>query len=652
MKKEKAVAGTRKLSPALLVPKASQPIVQIRKTLLVAGPELSRLSELKKVEEKLRESKDLLQSVFDTSSNFILVLKSIRNAHQEIEDFEYILTNASARGFFKQELAGMRALQRFPHLADTGIFALFIRVVETGLPQDTEVFYNYDGLNHWFRLSATRLHDGIMVSMEDITQRKLSELELQKQAGLLKSIIDSAFGGMALLEAIRDEAGQIIDFRYEFANPVKAAHLALPLAELLGTTLQSLFPAVKQSGMWERLVQVVETGETIRNLEEWHLGGKTRLIDQQYVKVGDAVLAWDKDVTPVKKAEQAAREKAEQFRSLVENTPDVITRWDRTLQLIYANPVFELKTGMSPAATMGKTALEAGMPVEVAGPWMEKLRLVFQTGVAQEHFYRYPQPGRTGYYYSRLVPEFGPGGRVQSVLSIARDITDIKLLEEESLRLKLNQQKELLLAILEAQENERKRIAEGLHNGLGQLLYATKLNLDQIRPANTAGLGEIHARVNRLLVEAIDQTRRISHELIPSTLEDLGLEAAIRDICCKFSHAGMDFQCWVFNMSHPQEKHLQLAIYRIAQELANNIAKHAGATQASITLREEEDFIILQGEDNGKGFNPGQVESNGLGLKSIRDRVKLLNGSMEVDSGPDRGTLISIYLPLSLMGAS
>jgi signal transduction histidine kinase len=235
------------------------------------------------------------------------------------------------------------------------------------------------------------------------------------------------------------------------------------------------------------------------------------------------------------------------------------------------------------------------------------------------------------------------------VLAIDRDLTDFKLLEEESLKLKLNQQKELLLAILEAQENERKRIAEGLHNGLGQLLYAAKLNLDHVK-AHDPGDLPARQKVDQLLVEAIDQTRRISHELMPITLGDLGLEAAIRDICSKFHHQSLDFKCWVFNLSYPLEKYLQLAIYRIAQELANNIVKHAGATQASLTLREEADFIIIQGEDNGKGFDPRQVKSDGLGLKTIRDRVQLLNGTMEIDSSPDQGTLISIYLPLSIAG--
>jgi PAS domain S-box-containing protein len=633
------------------IPKGNPMVNQVRHSPNIEGPEREEITELKKAEEALIESKALLQSVFDTSSNFISVLKSLRNSRNEIEDFTFILTNAAARDFFQQELVGKKMLGVFPHLRNTGIFDWYKKVVETGIPLETEVYYNYEGLNYWFGLSATRLNDGFMLSMKDISHNKLSKLQVQRQAELLKTIIDTAFGGMALLKAMRDETGQIVDFRYEFANPVKAAHLALPLEELIGTTLQTLFPAVKQSGMWERLLQVMETGHTIRNLEEWHLAGKTILIDQQYVKVADGVLAWDKDVTPEIRAEKAAREMAEQFRSLVENTPDAITRWNQALQLTYANPVFSVKTGLPLEAMMGKTALEAGLLADVAQPWMDKIRLVFQTGQAQEHVYPFPQPAGTGFYYSRLVPEYAPDGTVTSVLAIARDITDFKLLEEESMRLKLNQQKELLLAILEAQENERKRIAEGLHNGLAQVLYAAKLNLDQIRPEDmgqTPDQQNARRKVDQLLVEAIDQTRRISHELMPITLEDLGLEAAIRDICGKLTYQNLDFKCWVFNMHHPMEKHLQVAIYRMAQELANNIVKHAGATQASIVVREEADFIILQGEDNGKGFDTGQDKTNGQGLKSIRDRVKLLNGTMEMESRAGVGSLISIYLPLSI----
>jgi PAS domain S-box-containing protein len=211
------------------------------------------------------------------------------------------------------------------------------------------------------------------------------------------------------------------------------------------------------------------------------------------------------------------------------------------------------------------------------------------------------------------------------------------------------QEEGLMLAIQEAQEAERKRISEGLHNGVAQLLYAAKLKLDQISwDMETARLAEYKKQVDHFLLEAISETRRISHELMPGILGEMGLEAAIEDIGCNLSDARLDLQCRVYPLDHPMEKHLQLAIYRIVQELANNIVKHAGATKASIQLRQQKGYLVLLAEDNGVGFEPKADHPQGIGLKAIRDRVSLLQGTMEIDSRPNTGTLISIYLPLSL----
>ena len=211
------------------------------------------------------------------------------------------------------------------------------------------------------------------------------------------------------------------------------------------------------------------------------------------------------------------------------------------------------------------------------------------------------------------------------------------------------QEEVLMLAIQEAQEAERKRISEGLHNGVAQLLYAAKLKLDQISwDKDPARLAEYKKQVDHFLVEAISETRRISHELMPGILGEMGLEAALEDIGRNFSDARLDLQCQVYPLDQPLEKHLQLAIYRIVQELANNIVKHAGATKASIQLRQQQGYLALLAEDNGVGFDPRAEHPQGIGLKTIRDRVSLLQGTMEIDSRPDKGTLISIYLPLSL----
>src|SRR5262249_463382 len=124
------------------------------------------------------------------------------------------------------------------------------------------------------------------------------------------------------------------------------------------------------------------------------------------------------------------------YISLVENTPDVITRWNRYLKLVYANTVFADKTGSALKDLYGKTNLEMGQPDDIAIPYMDSLTKVFETGEAVEHFNSFPTPGGKVFYYSRIVPEKNENGEVETVLAIARDITEIRKNEEEIFRLK------------------------------------------------------------------------------------------------------------------------------------------------------------------------------------------------------------------------
>jgi PAS domain S-box-containing protein len=120
------------------------------------------------------------------------------------------------------------------------------------------------------------------------------------------------------------------------------------------------------------------------------------------------------------------------LKSMFENTPDVITRWDTDLRLVFANSAFVEKTGMSIDALLGKTNLGMGQPESIALPYMDKLRLTFDTGQPQEHYNGFPTPDGLVQYFSRMVPEFGPDGSIVSVLAIARDITQLQEAELET----------------------------------------------------------------------------------------------------------------------------------------------------------------------------------------------------------------------------
>jgi len=229
--------------------------------------------------------------------------------------------------------------------------------------------------------------------------------------------------------------------------------------------------------------------------------------------------------------------------------------------------------------------------------------------------------------------------------AIWRDITERKRLQQAD----RDQQQALAEMVLAAEESEKRRIAESLHNGLAQQLYATKLSLSQLQAQqcrdDPKAFAEVHHKASQLLATAIGQTRTLSHELIPRTLQDFGLEVAIQDICNDYSIAPLRMRCSVQDVPQGLPPHLLLALYRMAQELANNIVKHAQATQATLRIYLDGPNLVLQAEDNGIGFDKAHAaQSKGLGWQTLQDRVHLLQGTLILERR--HGTQVTIRLPL------
>jgi signal transduction histidine kinase len=210
------------------------------------------------------------------------------------------------------------------------------------------------------------------------------------------------------------------------------------------------------------------------------------------------------------------------------------------------------------------------------------------------------------------------------------------------------QQQQLAQAVLAAEEGEKRRIAESLHNGLAQLLYAAKLSLEKLEgeqyKKSPKAFAQAQLKVANLLASAIAQTRTLAHELVPRTLEDFGLEAAVQDICSDYSSAPLRLTCHLAGLPAGLPSHLALAVYRMAQELANNIVKHAHATHATLSITANDQALELRAEDNGVGFAV-EPQSKGLGWQALQDRVRLLNGTLQLDTQPGR-TCVTISLPL------
>ncbi|NVO29778.1 ATP-binding protein [Hymenobacter lapidiphilus] len=227
----------------------------------------------------------------------------------------------------------------------------------------------------------------------------------------------------------------------------------------------------------------------------------------------------------------------------------------------------------------------------------------------------------------------------------ALDVTQREQLLAETTRLQLRQQQLVLSAILTTQEEERRRIAEALHNGVGQLLYATRLHLTQLPDSEPLRAGQ------QLLQEAIRATRTISFELTPRILEDFGLPAALRELADRVPvsqlHLSLSLE-GLDDLAQPLPPPVQMAVYRIAQELLSNVMKHAQAREVTLLVARQSGQLRICISDDGVGFVPAPVPtSGGIGLAGIRNRVELLGGTLGITSAPHQGTTINIELPLT-----
>ena len=325
-------------------------------------------------------------------------------------------------------------------------------------------------------------------------------------------------------------------------------------------------------------------------------------------------------------------------QSLLDNSIDAIIAFDSELRIMAWNTQTTVLSGVPAAQALGRRGPEV-LPKVIDDPTFRQL---LQRALRGEVVQQLSWAGRyfSGQLEVNLLPLALPN-TASGVLLIAHDVTQREQLLAEATRLKLREQQVVLSAILTTQEEERRRIAEALHNGVGQLLYATSLHLGQLPGSETLKAGQ------QLLKEAIRATRTISFELTPRILEDFGLPAALRELTDRVPASQLSLELQLHGLEKPLASPVQIAVYRMVQELLNNIMKHAGARQARIAVVREPAHLLISVDDDGVGFVPGAPHpSGGIGLAGIRSRVELLGGALTIRSRPGgTGTSIAIRLP-------
>lgn len=238
-------------------------------------------------------------------------------------------------------------------------------------------------------------------------------------------------------------------------------------------------------------------------------------------------------------------------------------------------------------------------------------------------------------------------GKAERIIGSMQDVTAERNLQNNILLTEIQKKKDVVNAVINAQEKERNELSSELHDNVNQLLAAAILYLKTAKKKNIAEERLLNLSLDHV-EKAVNELRNISHNLTPGELKMNGLPAALKTLAGKL-HIPRTFEIkLITNLEEGViiDKSIQLAVYRIVQEMMNNILRHANASMVKIKLDETKNFLQLRVKDNGIGFNPSSIKP-GLGIMNIFTRTENLGGTAEINSSPGKGCTWEINIPLN-----
>ncbi|HSI89932.1 MAG TPA: PAS domain S-box protein [Adhaeribacter sp.] len=605
-----------------------------RKTLEKQQEELWRLSE-KAAEHKARESRNFVLKIADAMPDIITVYDLVNRKNiywnRELEQLLGVSPNSDHKRS-PQELLKLvhpddreklqQQMNATRNLADGEVLEFEYRIRNMEGKLLTLLVRN---------VIFERLPNGeasqVLSLQQNITGMKKAEKELRLKNQIVNGLLDN----LPVVVSIIAPDGT---FLASTGSGLKSIGLSYNGQELVGQNAFITFPAIKPyvekafKGIVTNLVIPVNLNGNLRHFKNYYF------FDQAI----NAVTAFSIDITERIEAERKLKAEQDFSQNLLDSSVDGILAFDVEMRFTAWNKVMEENTGLAKESILGKKmfTLFPAFENSGAGRVIKRVLKGKRITLLDQDF---TLEGSN--FEAHLTPLKDENGQVVGGMCILQNVTDRKKQEEESTRVKLDQQKAVLNAILGTQEEERKRIAEALHNGVGQLLYATKLNL-QRHGLDSDGAVKMQ---KELLDEAIREIRTISFELLPGILRDFGLETAIQELLKRISPSGLVIDLHTSGLKR-QPEIIEIAAYRIIQELLNNIIKHSKATKANVELICQDQMLEIMAKDNGIGFDPESnfIRTRGIGLTGILNRVKLLDGKMELETEPGKGTTVSIVL--------
>lgn len=642
---------------------AAMPTANVQK--LVHELQVSQL-ELEMQNDELRQAQAKLEAVSDRHADFY-DLSPIGHLMLDMQGhiLEANIMAGTLLGCSRNTLRGQSFL-RFIVREDEDTFHHHVRdVLERGVPHLCEVRLRRASGGCWCLLlkslakrGESGQSTGWWTMLLDISDRRRAEEDLKrKNAELVQTNERLNWVMRATNDGVWD--WDLVQDTVYYSPRWKAMH---------GFEQPDVVEPVDE---WTRRIHPEDQERVLGRLQDYLHGRESEFHEEYRIRRKDGTWMWvfdrgvaifdetgravrivgaEKDITWRKEVEQTIRRRAQEFHALADNVPALFSYIDRSQRYRFVNRQYEELFKRHNEQILGSTVQDLLGPegYAVVKPYLDAA-----LGGQEVSFeYRLPFPDASARWFSaQYMPDRDEQGHVIGIFALLSDVSTLKRSEQE-LQEKERQLRELSTKLLQAREEEQRRIAQDLHDDVTQRLASLALDLRTVQrdaqsldPMTVSRLQQVGDQAERLATDL----QRVAHQLHPSILEHVGLEAAVREQVDEFAgRTGLKADIVVRRMPPAVPSNRALCLYRVLQESLHNVQKHADATSVRVRLLGTSKGVGLCVRDNGQGFKEaeGNLRQNGLGLMSMKERVAALDGTFRIRTKPGAGTEVHAWVPL------
>ncbi len=485
----------------------------------------------------------------------------------------------------------------------------------------------------------------VLVSIIDITERKHAEQAMRENEKLYRDLVEN----ISELYFVCDEQGMVL-----YGSPNFYSETGYSQAEILGNPFLRMIAPDHRGRVLKFFRERARDG-TIDTTFEFMARRKdgrltwveqsTRIIRdvQGNVKEYRNVV---RDVTKRKEAENELIAREKRFRALIEENFDVIVLLDGGGTIQYASPSVFRVLGYTPEELAGKNVFDVIHESDMEFTAAQMKSIVSEPSKPAVGRLRVKRKNGAWCWVEGVGKNLLHDPSVSAIVANFRDVTE-RYVSEELMR-------QLPIRIINAQESERRRVARDLHDSVNQILSSVKFRMESIEEKvrrKDESLKRDVAGASMFLEKAMNEVRRISRNLRPSELDDLGVVPAVRSMCEEFKEVTkIDVNLTFSRFPQKLSPELEVTMYRIIQEALSNVAKHSEATRLTIRCSKENSLLKIKIKDNGRGSDRQTLPVDsprytGMGLLNMKERAAFVGGTVSVQSSPKRGMEIDVQLP-------